>query len=424
MPWKANSVLRLRTDFIRSYQSGLYTISELAHQYQISRPTAYKWIERFTVQGEAGLHDQSRRPHSCAHQADPQVRRFLIEQRKQHPSWGPLKILAYVQHKAEAGGPDNAPFVPIAAQLPAPSTLGDWLVQEGLVQRRKQRAKAARSPQQPLVAQAPNDVWCVDFKGQFRTGDGLYCYPFTASDAFSRFLLCADAYRCASYAGVQASMMRLFAQYGLPKAIRSDGGTPFCSVCQWKGLSQFGILLAKLGIEHQITDPGHPEQNGRHERMHRTLKAETACPPGADCTEQARRLNAFVYDFDYVRPHQALNMQTPGSVWYPSSRPLPSTLPVPEYARYMETRQVTPQGWFAFAGKRIFLSTVLAGEWLALEETQEGIWSVYFYHHLLARIDERDWKPQPAGPFVPQRSPDANVSGNDQQPLQGESDRA
>lgn len=231
-------------------------------------------------------------------------------------------------------------------------------------------------------------MWSADFKGEFLTKDANWCYPFTVTDACSRYILVCDAKTSTEHVGAQQSCERIFAEVGLPRAIRTDNGSPFCSTAI-AGLSRLSVWWMKLGIVHQRIQKGKPQQNGRHERMHRTLKAETARPPAQDLKRQQERFDRFLEEFNLLRPHEALAMQTPSSVWRPSSRTLTTDLPGPQYPGHLIVRNVDRSGTLNFRGHHYLISTVLANEKVALEEVDDGVWSVIFYNTPLARLDER-----------------------------------
>lgn len=374
--------MRERLRFIDSLESGLYTMTELCARYEISRKTGYKWAERFVEGGAEALADQSRAPKSCPHQVSAEVGEALLELRRKHPRWGPRKLLAYLRPRKPEW------------TLPAASTVGDLLRREGLVaprRRRRQRAEAAAPS--PVVA-GPNDLWSIDFKGEFRTRDRHYCYPLTVADRFSRYLLQCRGLSSTATQGVKPWMERTFREFGLPRGILSDNGSPFGSraLC---GLSRLSVWWIKLGIEPHYIQPGHPEQNGAHERMHRTLKAETTRPPGPHLSAQQRRFNAFRREFNEERPHEALGQQPPASRYQASSRAYPSRLAEMEYEGHFEVRRVRRDGAINWCGSRLFLSEVLTGERVGLEEFDDGLWSVYFGAKLLGRFDEREGHLEP-----------------------------
>lgn len=379
MPWKKTEPPMERARFIALHEEGLYSMSELCERLGVSRKTGYKWLERYQAEGLAGLGDQSRKPHSCPHRTAPKTEAALIRAREAHPTWGPKKLLPYLARTQ----PELA--------LPAQSTAGEVLKRRGLVTTRKRRRKPVHPGTTPLAAEAPNDVWQADFKGQFPTRNGSLCYPLTVTDAHSRFLLECRALASTEQASAQAVFAKVFAEYGLPQAIRTDNGVPFSGPAIG-GLSRLSVWWVKLGIQHQLITPGRPQENGQHERMHRTLKAETTRPPDWDLRGQQGRFDSFRTEFNQERPHEALEQRTPGSLYVPAARELPSRLPEPDYEGHLYVRRVSPRGTISFSSRPLFLSEVLAGEQVGLEEVEDGVWSVYFYELLLGRFHVRDWR--------------------------------
>jgi putative transposase len=378
MPWREVHPMDQRVELIKAYESGCFTVVELSEQFGVSRKTAYKWINRHETNGLPGLAELSRAPHGCPHKTPKHIVEALIALRRRHRLWGPRKLLCKLAQQ----------YPSIADTLPAASTVGDMLKRAGLVEKRRRRIKPGDHGSVALFAPEPNDVWCADFKGEFLTKDAIWCYPFTLTDAFSRYLLGCDAKYSVEHSGAQQSCERIFAEVGLPIAIRTDNGCPFCSTAI-AGLSRLSVWWMKLGIVHQRIEPGKPQQNGRHERMHRTLKAETTRPPAQNLKLQQERFNGFRDEYNQERPHEAIEMQTPSSIWRPSSRPLPAELKGPQYPGHWVVKRVDQTGTVNFRGKTYRLSGVLAHEQVALEEVDDGIWSVFFYNTLLGRLDER-----------------------------------
>ena len=379
MPWKETDPMTERLQFIAAYLNHVYSMTELCERFGIRRNTGYTWVRRYTTEGLAGLQEQSRAPHRCPHRMSEAVEAALLEAKRAHLHWGPRQILPYLAQRR----PD--------LDLPAPSTAGELFQRAGLSQARTRRRRHRHPGASPLQAEAPNAVWTADFKGQFRTGDGLYCYPLTVADAYSRFLFCCSARLSTKQTEARPIFERLFREYGLPDAIRTDNGAPFATPA-FCGLSQLSVWWIKLGIRHQRIEPGRPEQNGRHERMHRTLKAEATRPPAHHQQAQQARFDRCCCEYNEERPHEALNYRTPASLYRPSARPMPATLPAPAYPGHSLVRRVSNAGTFRFQSRQIFISDTLLQEDIALEETADGIWSVYFYDVLLARLDERTFK--------------------------------
>ena len=377
MPWKVTGPMDERTRFIELYLTGLYTITELAERFGMSRQKLHKWLARHNVDGMKGLVDRSRAPLRSPHRTNEQAIEMIVAFRQRFPHMGPRKILARL-----------AELHPHLA-WPAPSTIGDILCRANLVQPRQRRSPPAhplRVRSQPLE---PNDLMTVDYKGQFLLGNHRYCYPLTVLDHVSRYLLACDAYPSNEGHHTRRTFERIFREYGLPRAILSDNGSPFGSPGLAR-LSTLSLWWIRLGIRIERIVPGHPEQNGAHERMHRTLKAETARPPEQTMACQQGRFDQFRHVYNNERPHEALDQKRPATIYRPSPRPYPESLPPIEYAGHLETRKVAHNGMMRWQDDRIFLSKTLAGEWVALEEIDDGIWSLYYGPVLLARFDERE----------------------------------
>jgi putative transposase len=379
MPWQKTTPMTERLNFIELYQTRLWSMTELCTRFGISRKTGYKWLGRYVQEGLSGLQEKPRVPRHCPHRIAPDIAAVLLEAKCLHPNWGPRKILPYLarHHPALA--------------LPAASSPGALFRKAGL-SRPKQRRRRPHHPGAPAFhAGSPNEVWTADFKGQFRTGDGLYCYPLTLADAYSRYLLGCSARLSTQQVEAQPIFERLFQEYGLPGAIRTDNGAPFATPA-FCGLSKLSVWWIKLGIRHQRIEPGRPEQNGSHERMHRTLKAEATRPPERNQAAQQVRFDRFCQEYNHERPHEALGQRTPAALYRPSPRRMPAKLTEHEYPGHYLVRRVSNAGTFRFKSRQLFLRDTLLQERIALEETGDGIWSIYFYDVLLARLDERDFK--------------------------------
>ena len=380
MPWSETTPMRERFLFVAEAQEDFFSIAELCERHGISRKTGYKFLERFEWEGPAGLVDRLRAPHSSPYRTAPEVTERVLEFRRRHPSWGPKKLIRLLR--------DSDP----QTIWPAPSTAGDLLTRAGLVQaRRRPRRPPLPGPTQLSRPVHPNDLWSADFKGQFKTGDGVYCYPLTIADGASRFLLEVRALLSTDCPPVRQSFEQLFRQYGLPQAIRTDNGTPFAGTGLYR-LSRLSVWWTRLGIQHQRIAPSHPEQNGSHERMHKTLKEETTRPPQTNRKSQQRRFDRFRHEYNQLRPHEALGQRTPASLYRPSPRPYSSRLPQPEYPGHFELRRVGSNGCILWKQHPLFLSHTLAGELVGLEEVNDGIWSLHFGPLLLARLDQRTGK--------------------------------
>lgn len=362
--------------FVTLKEEGRFTHTELCERSGITRQAGYDLMKRFAETGIDGLKPRSHAPKRVPHRISEEMALLLLEMRRAHTDWGPRTILARLA------------TVHPELKLPAASTVGDLFKRSGVVHPRPPRRQWRHPGRSTITARSPNDMWSVDFKGQFRTRDGRACYPLTVADTYTRFLLACDGRGSAGHEGVQQVFERLFREYGLPAAIRSDNGAPFSSKAV-AGLSRLSVWWTQLGIHHVRTEPGHPEQNGSHERMHRTLKQVTVWPPAADAAEQQDRFDAFRGEYNHVRPHHALAMRTPGSLYIASQRVMPKRLPKPEYPGHCIVRRVRANGIVHFRDRDLFLSQVLIGHDIAFEEIDDRLWSVYFYDLFLARFDER-----------------------------------
>jgi len=368
--------------FLFEYELGERTMSELCQRYEIARETGYVWLRRYRHAGVAGLVEHSRAAHGHGNQTPEDLEQMVLELRQAHMRWGPRK-LQWVLKRDEPG-----------RRWPAASTIGTLLKRAGLVVARKKRWRTAPYSEPLAHAEEANRVWCADFKGWFRTADGQRIDPLTISDAHSRYLLRCQAVEKTDTARVQAIFEAAFREYGMPQAIRTDNGAPFASRAV-AGLSRLAVWWIKLGIVPERIAAGHPEQNGRHERMHRTLKQETAQPPAANRREQQRTLDRFRQQYNEVRPHEALEMQTPAAIYQPSARPFPASLPEPDYPKDMLVRSVRPHGHFRWKKYDVFLSEILWGERVGLWPEDDRWFTIYFAQLPLARFDSRKLQVMP-----------------------------
>jgi len=378
MPWDHTSAMDQKRLFIADYLTRSFAIVELCERYGISRPTAYKWIERFLNRGYRGLDELPRRPTLCPHRTPDPLVEALLELRRKHPTWGPKKLLKIISGRR----PDTV--------WPARSTVAHILKRHGLVEAKRRRTYPGH-PGRPMSAMDhPNDVWCADYKGEFKTRDGIYCYPLTVTDGCSRYLLECKALPSTEFVLAKPVFAKLFRGYGLPRIIRTDNGTPFASTAIGR-LSRLSVWWIRLGIFPELIEPGRPAQNGRHERMHKTLKGETTRPPAGSLRGQQLRFNRFREEFNEERPHEALQQETPASIYKPSVREYPARVPQVEYPEHFETRLVSRNGGFRWASTRVPITQTLEEEYVGLEEVDDGKWDVYFGHVRLGQMDERTY---------------------------------
>ena len=374
MPWQETDPVRERHHFAQDLESGLWSMTELCLRYGISRNTGYKWLERYGQEGPAGFLDRSRAPRSCPHQTPAAVVALILEEHTRF-GWGARKIWRRL-HTRDPKRP-----------WPARSTIFDILARAGRVDRRRRRRPWKHPGAAPLQTTAPNQIWTIDFKGQFRMRNGVDCFPLTVIDHFSRYLLCCRGLLDVAGAGVRPQLRQLFRTYGLPEAIRSDNGAPFAST-GIHGLNRLNVWWLQLGISHQRITPGSPQENGAHERLHKTLKAQVARPPAANLHLQQRVFNRFHVTYNDLRPHEALEDNTPASRWTPSPRPFAERIAPPEYPGHFEVRRVSNAGTFRLHSGQQFLSQALNGEYIGLEEVHDRIWNIVYYHTLLGRFHE------------------------------------
>jgi transposase InsO family protein len=392
MPWKECSVMDERLQFVARVLDG-EAMSDVCRSFGISRKTGYKIFNRYKEHGLEALTDRSRRPVRYANQLPAQVEALIVTLKRDKPHWGARKIRELLLRRL-AGD----------VRVPAKSTIHAVLDRHGLVKRMgRPRQRATGTPLS--IGANPNELWCADFKGEFKLGNGRYCYPLTVTDHASRFLLLCEALDSTREDLAFTAFERLFAERGLPLAIRSDNGVPFASANALFNLSKLAVWWLRLGIAIERIKPGHPQQNGRHERMHLTLKKEATRPPGMNSLQQQARFDAFVEEFNGERPHEALAMKCPVELYAPSAHPY-NGLPDLAYPLHDRDILVTACGRICLHRKKINISTVLAGQRLGITEVDDGIWLVSFTRYDLGYIDLEQRTLQPLdNPFGPRLSP-------------------
>ena len=374
MTWRHTDPMKERQAFVLEYERGERTMSELCRVFNVSRRTGYKLLARYREEGVSGLADRSRAPHHHANAVDPEVARQLLELRRRHADWGPVTLLSWL-----------APRV-AGVKLPAASTVAELLRRHGLIKARARQRHSTPYGAPFVQAHAPNELWGADFKGQFRVHDGHLCYPLTISDAASRFLLCCRGLGRPTFIQTQPWFERIFRCYGLPAAIRTDNGAPFASTALG-GLTRLSVWWLKLGIVPERIRAGHPEQNGRHERIHGTLKR--ACPVRSSLGAQQRAFDEFRHIYNTDRPHQALKGNTPHSRYRPSPRSYPRKLPELGYPEGYLVRRVAPAGNIKFLGRRWYVAGVLRGESVGLYPIDNETWRVYAGTLAIGTLDAR-----------------------------------
>ena len=392
MPWKECSVMDERLRFVARLLDG-EAMTGVCREFGISRKTGYKIFDRYRQSGLEALTDRPRRPVRFANQLPVQIEALIVTCKREKPHWGARKIRELLVRRLDGD-----------IRVPAQSTVHSVLHRHGLVKaagRPRQRAQGTElSP-----GLAPNDLWCADFKGEFRLGNSQYCYPLTVTDHASRYLLLCEALESTKQDPVITAFEQLFQERGLPSAIRSDNGVPFASPNGLYGLSKLSVWWLRLGIDIERIKPGHPQQNGRHERMHLTLKKEATKPAGMNFLQQQARFDAFVEEFNTERPHEALAMKRPADVYSASPRAY-GGLPELTYPLHDKDVVVTHCGRICMHRKKINISLVLAGQKLGIKEVDDGIWLVSFMHYDLGYIDLEQKTLQPLdNPFGPRLSP-------------------
>jgi len=384
-----------RFRFIEEWRRGELSFAEICRQFGVSRKTGYKWQQRYAEGGWEALRDQSRAAHHHANEVVEEVMRKVLQARSAHPSWGPVKLRAWLERKAPE------------IRWPAASTIGEILQRNGLTARRKRRARATPSAAPLGEAVEPNDVWCADYKGWFQCGDGTRCDPLTITDASTRYLLRCQAVDALDYQSARPIFEAAFRQYGLPARIRSDNGAPFASV-GIGGISRLSMWWIQLGIRPERIRPAHPQENGRHERMHRTLKQDTARPPKPNLRLQQQSFDAFRREFNEQRPHQALGHKTPAELFCRSPRVYTGRPQPFEYTNGWQVRKIGRGGNMSWAQHRAFISHVLTGEWIGLEPIADGVWKLWYRDYALGIFSEREGKARSL-PRPPFRRPDKGV---------------
>jgi putative transposase len=391
MPWKETCVMDERMKFVAMLLDG-DSMTRACEELGISRKTGYKFWNRYQNTGAYALVDRSRKPHRFANQLPEQIERTLIKLKKQKPYWGAPKIRELLVRKF----PNLRP--------PAISTVHAVLDRHGLVNCRKRRKSKAQGTALS-TSKNPNDLWCADFKGEFMLADRRYCYPLTISDHRSRYLLAIEALESVKEATAFPVFERAFLEHGLPIAIRTDNGVPFASPNGLFGLSRLAVWWLRLGIRIERIKPGHPEQNGRHERIHLTLKKTSALPAASNFLQQQGKFDAFQVEYNKERPHEALEMKCPGEVYSPSPRPYRGIGRI-DYPMHDHAITVTHCGRICFKGKKISFSTVFAGQDVGIREVSEKIWLVSFMDYDLGYFDEDSKRFEPsANPFGPKVLP-------------------
>ena len=370
-----------RVRMVSEHMGGEHSVSELARCYGISRKSVYKWLGRYEKEGWKGLENLSRAPHRHANALSAEMEERILEWKQQRPLWGAPKIHAKLLELPDC---------------PSESTVSNVLQRHGLTRKLRRRRRATPSEQPFEHCHGANEVWCADFKGWFSTGDGSRCDPLTISDAHSRYLLrCQATGGTTGASAVKPLFIATFREFGMPGAMRTDNGTPFAST-GLGGLTSLSVWWVRLGIRLERITPGQPQQNGRHERMHRTLKEATASPPRSTLNLQQRAFDKFVREYNEQRPHEALGQKPPATVYEPSSRDYPERLPAQRgYPMEWRTRAIREAGQMKWKGENVMISKALWGQEIGLKPISDGRWTIYFEDLELGQFDERQRRVQP-----------------------------
>lgn len=376
MPWKETCTMHERIDFIKAWKSQDFSVSELCRRFGISRKTGYKWINRVLEEGRPGLQDRPRRSHHHPNQTPHALVKALLEFKQQHPTFGPGKVVKRLR------------VLRPQQPWPAVSTVGEIFKKHGLVKPRVKRKRVPPHTEPLRHATRTYAVWSADFKGDFAMGNGIRCYPLTLFDNYSRYLIDCHGLYGTSLEPVKQRYIQAFRRYGLPQALRTDNGYPFAS-CGIGGLSALSIWLLKLGVMPERIAPGHPEQNPRHERMHRTLKAAAINPAKANLSAQQRAFNHFRGEYNHERPHDALKDRCPGELFNPPLKPYPERLPTVHYTEEYTVRRVRTDGTIKWQGHLIYLASALAREPVGLRPIGNDLWQLYYARLALGVLDGR-----------------------------------
>ena len=376
MPWKVINQMELKIKLVTDWNDGCSSITDLSQKYGVSRPTIYKWLKRYEQSGIEGLKEKSRAPKKSPHRTSPEILKLVIEEKLKNRKRGPRKVRAQLKRRHPG------------LTLPAISTISYWLKKEGLVEKRRKRLRVPPYTQPFCECNAPNDVWSIDYKGQFDMKDGHVCYPLTLSDNFSRFLLGCRALEGPLYVPTREYIELVFREYGLPNAIRCDNGTPFAGRTIG-GLSQLMIWWILLGIIPERIGKGCPQENGRHERMHRTLKDDVLDSVAGNLKGQQKAFDLFRYDYNHDRPHESLSDQTPRDYYKKSNRPYVEHPHPPYYGHDYLVRSVRHSGEIKFMGRMFLVTRLLAGHPVGLKEISDGVWQLRFSFYVLGSVDLR-----------------------------------
>lgn len=375
MPLEEKTIVDVREEMARLALTSAYTVTELAEMFGVSRPTVRLWRERYAAGGRGAMSDHSHAPQTCPHRTEAAIEELIVAERMQW-GWGSKKIRRRLLDRyPELAWPSRATFDQI-------------FLRRGLIQARPKRRSAIATPfAQRYTPTEPGELTTIDHKGEFRLLNGRYCYPLTMLDVVSRLVLACEALDSTSLARAWPVIERVFREHGLPRAMLSDNGPPFGASGRGK-FSTLSVRLMKLDIQPVFIDPGHPEQNGIHERMHRTLKSDACRPPARHLRDQQSKFDHFVHIYNQERPHEALSLQRPAMAYRPSPRPFPSKIAPPHYPAHFEVRRVSSGGAIRWRNHRVFISAALAGEDIAFDQRHDSFWAVHFYNFTVGTLND------------------------------------
>lgn len=384
MPWKDVTSMDQKMQFVSLAATGRFSVTQLCEDFDISRKTGHKWLSRHAAQGPSGLNDRTRRPRGCSHQTAEDVRKLIIKERKLHPTWGPKKLHDILLKKHGLESP------------PARSTIATILQQHGLITRRRRRPGFYHpKPNELTQPTRPNHVWTFDFKGWFLTQDRVRCEPLTVCDRFSHYIICCKAQLNQQFRSTYLVTRKMMLHHGLPEVIRVDNGSPFASN-GWAGLSRLSVWWVSQGIQVEFTTPGHPQDNGSHERMHRDLKAEATRPLAANLRAQQRFFDRWRYTYNHERPHEAIDMQRPAEIYHPSNRRLNEIDKAVRYPKGYIRKRVSDSGHINYLRRSYYVGEAFAGVTVGIHVNESGVNEMYFANQHLANLTLN-----PGGPFRP-----------------------
>jgi transposase InsO family protein len=379
MAWKVENMKSQKQKFILLYETGKFTLSALCRDFGISRPTGYAILKRYEEEGWEALEVRSRRHNSHPNQTSKEVEEAIISERKRHPRWGARKIMILLSR--DLGFSKN--------EIPSETTVNNIMKKHGLTILRKKNRRRIENQYPIFDPVEPNEVWSADFKGKFRMGNGVYCHPLTIADSKSRYLFGIKGLERPDTESCKPVFERVFREHGLPLELHTDNGSPFGNSMSLRRITMLSAWFMDLGITPVYSDPGHPEQNGRHERMHRELKADATRPPGATFRSQQRKFDRFLEEYNNIRPHEALDMRTPAEVHICSKREYPGIIRDWCYDKNLRTRMITANGAMRWGHGFVMISSALLGKHVGLEEIEDGLWRVYYRHVELGIFCER-----------------------------------